>query len=400
MLVFILILILSTLLAFICIFAKYPIIETMLIYDVDIDDKEISINWDDYNFSKTSLKQFENIPFIAFNKNNTDPLYITDMFTYKQLRDKTEIFRVLNDQKTLLLLKKRDSESYEQFENTRKKNVGCPTPVHEKLFRILCKTFKLSENNFNIIKESDINKIDILVYYESMNNPRERLPQQIDFVAYDNINKDNIKYFIPYCRIINHPLDKYFKEYYDPFPVKKCIQIDMILHGKSNTKFEKIKDPKYNFLTIFEHFQQEEDPIIVNTKFNVPGTLWNDKFYLDKDEIEGIPLLKNMLVNMTLQNNVKENGKYKVTDNTKIIARKNISKLTPQCIDATMDGNTCPTFFDKPCEFDEECPFFSEKNIGIGGCRNGLCDMPVGVERIAFTKYKGEPYDKTVFPLK
>jgi hypothetical protein len=46
--------------------------------------------------------------------------------------------------------------------------------------------------------------------------------------------------------------------------------------------------------------------------------------------------------------------------------------------------------WDKPCTKNEECPFYqankSYKNYR-GGCHDGYCEMPLGVERIAYKNY-------------
>lgn len=66
----------------------------------------------------------------------------------------------------------------------------------------------------------------------------------------------------------------------------------------------------------------------------------------------------------------------------------------------TIDGITkkpVPTFWDRRCEKNVECPFYqANKNYSnyYGGCDNGYCSMPVGVDRIAYRLY-----DKRTKPL-
>lgn len=66
----------------------------------------------------------------------------------------------------------------------------------------------------------------------------------------------------------------------------------------------------------------------------------------------------------------------------------------------TIDGVTrkpVPTFWDRRCEKNTECPFYqANKNYNnyYGGCDNGYCSMPVGVNRIAY-----KLYDKRTKPL-
>lgn len=49
-----------------------------------------------------------------------------------------------------------------------------------------------------------------------------------------------------------------------------------------------------------------------------------------------------------------------------------------------------PTFADKPCEKNEDCPFYKANKRypnERGGCISGKCEMPLGVRRIGYTQY-------------
>lgn len=51
--------------------------------------------------------------------------------------------------------------------------------------------------------------------------------------------------------------------------------------------------------------------------------------------------------------------------------------------------------WDGPCQKNDECPFYkSNKNYNnqLGGCKDGYCEMPLGVTRIGYKKYTDEPY--------
>ena len=44
--------------------------------------------------------------------------------------------------------------------------------------------------------------------------------------------------------------------------------------------------------------------------------------------------------------------------------------------------------WDRRCVIDSECPFFAEYgNKYRGGCENGYCMMPTGVQRVGYRKY-------------
>jgi len=54
------------------------------------------------------------------------------------------------------------------------------------------------------------------------------------------------------------------------------------------------------------------------------------------------------------------------------------------------DGNLKETIWDKPCENNEECPFFGKNKhhqIERGKCIDGYCELPVGVKRLSYRKY-------------
>lgn len=58
-----------------------------------------------------------------------------------------------------------------------------------------------------------------------------------------------------------------------------------------------------------------------------------------------------------------------------------------------LDGITkkpVPTFWDRRCELDSECPFYqANKNYPNyrGQCKDGFCEMPIGINRIAYRLY-------------
>ncbi len=62
-----------------------------------------------------------------------------------------------------------------------------------------------------------------------------------------------------------------------------------------------------------------------------------------------------------------------------------------RCVDDPIIKNShiCPNnSWDRPCEVDEECPFFQSGNPALrGGCKDGYCEMPIGVSRVGYRKY-------------
>jgi hypothetical protein len=52
--------------------------------------------------------------------------------------------------------------------------------------------------------------------------------------------------------------------------------------------------------------------------------------------------------------------------------------------------------WDARCKHNSECPFFDSKR-GTGGCNLGYCEVPLGVERVAFKQYEYESNNKGAF---
>lgn len=62
-----------------------------------------------------------------------------------------------------------------------------------------------------------------------------------------------------------------------------------------------------------------------------------------------------------------------------------------RCVDEPTNMNRfiCPNnSWDRPCEVDEECPFYTPGVHKSGGCKSGYCEMPNGVKRVGYRKYK------------
>jgi len=60
-----------------------------------------------------------------------------------------------------------------------------------------------------------------------------------------------------------------------------------------------------------------------------------------------------------------------------------------------IDGTTKSYYslWDKKCNTNDECPFYKANikyNNERGGCKDGFCELPIGIKRLGFMKYDNE----------
>lgn len=376
--------------------------EHMIIYDVSLNSEIININSKEFDLSERTIQKLKKIPFIKVNEYSNINMNITDSYTAWKKKEK--VFKVCEDQKSLLFIKKRDHNAYEHITEMKSKTVGYPTDIHRDLFEIICKVHGITVPK--LIKTNKLEDVDMLIFFESIFN-KKNISEDIDFIAYDKYDIHKLKYFLPFCKIYTTPLNLQFPTYRDKYPVKTYIGFDMVLTGPPKlTDFPKYNpptEPELNFLKMFlESYEVEPFAIEINPNQNVDGKLLNNKFYLKQPYIEGIPITPGTHVIMKNQNIDYENGKY-IASESKIL--ENQKKSEPnykyECIDniKITQQKDCPGVWDAPCKLHENCPFFGIKNNYFGGCVDGYCQMPIGVERVGYRKYKGEPYLPIAFPL-
>ena len=177
-------------------------------------------------------------------------------------------------------------------------------------------------------------------------------------------------------------------------------------------------------LQILEEFADKPDHLFEMER-EVPGFYHSasGKFYATDIEILYIPLKVGTKLKLTKQSMAVQNGVYTVesVDDNSAIFKKEATKQHKS--DVKFDGRykcygdpyianqglcNSPldeigsikrerTYWDRPCEVNEECPFY-QKNTTYpnyrGGCNDGYCEMPVGVKRLSWRLY-----DKSTMPV-
>jgi hypothetical protein len=134
--------------------------------------------------------------------------------------------------------------------------------------------------------------------------------------------------------------------------------------------------------------------------------------------IDNIPMKKGTIILLTAQIRDEENGRYDVTNvkRTQTILQKVTTRKTKAITDNQFDPRyrcydnpdivskglcespfdeqgrrkSKQTYWDRPCEINEECPFYQAnktyKNYR-GGCIDGRCEMPIGIKQVAYRLY-------------
>ena len=416
-------------------YKKPKTIETMLNYDVNIDDTPVYI--------VTESEKYKNIyantiPFVQFDASDkSDSSYVTDTYSYATADAIAKVQTVLDDEKIFLLIKKRDAYSYETLDDMIRnyRIVGYPSQIHKKIFEFICKANEVDISAIKMKETSNLDDVDVLLFFDSLNNIKKITEsynnKNIDFITYDGYNIHLLKFYLPYCKIKSKNLTD-FPGYLDRFPVKTCIMFDMILAGVKY--IPEIGVPlvaESNYMTLHFDFLPEslsvlgrsnkhiltrgskqileqfavavavDDslPITIAPKHAINGYLMDDKFYYDMTHIDGIPLVSGMKIILKEQWNDTENGKYTTSDNPMIFIKTD-TKIDAdtgddsryECIDHPNIKTEliCPTTWDRRCLINEDCPFYQANKKYpnyFGGCESGFCQMPLGIKRTGYRKY-------------
>jgi hypothetical protein len=184
-------------------------------------------------------------------------------------------------------------------------------------------------------------------------------------------------------------------------------------------------------LQILEQFEASPTPFKYVSKSNVPGYYDSNtrRFIVSSSEIDLIPLTEGMYVTLTKQTRADQNGEYTITSvsQNQSVMTKNTTSTTGStnstntastqfepgylCYDhpelsskALCDSMYEPTgalkkkktYWDKPCEKHSDCPFYQANKTYPnyrGGCIDGRCEMPIGIEQVSFRLYDKDASD-------
>lgn len=392
--------VLASILVFMYMFWKHPI-ETMVVYDVDIDATPININSSGFDLSEKAIAKLLQVPFLTLNRQK-DSLYLIDSLS---MPSNHKMLTVVDDEKAFFIMKKRDGVRYETLRGTKKKKIGVPSSSHKRVFELVCRACGIDVSLFEYVETNNLLDCDALLYFESLNNTKKIYNLDIDFIDYEQYDIHKLKHLMPYCKVKTTPLNTYFTDYRDKYPIKTYIAFDFILAGPPEisrfpgAKFGKEAETNFlkmylDFYELYEHFQDMEE---IRAKSNVDGVLLNGIFTMKNDTIDGIPVKAGMKIVMENQDRKIENGIFKSIGDQKLEKRRaKIYDIDYECIEypEIKTKDQCPGTWDRRCQTHEECPFFQANKTYtnyFGGCIDGYCHMPIGVERVGFRQYKSSP---------
>lgn len=391
--------VLASIAILIYIYWKHPI-ENMVVYDVDIDATPLNINSAGFDESQKAIQKLLQVPFLTLNRQEKS-LYLTDSFS---LHSHDKMLTVVDDEKVFLIMKKRDPVRYETLKATKKKKVGVPSEAHKRVFEMVCRACQLDASMFEYIETNNLEECDMLLFFESVNNSPKMYKVDLDFINYEQYDIHKLKHLMPYCKVKTTPLNIYFQDYRDKYPIKTYIAFDFILAGPPEiTRFPNMsfgKEAETNFLKMYldfyelqEHFEMET----ISAQGNVKGFLLNGIFTMESDLIDGIPVRAGVKVVLEHQDRKIENGIYKALEDMKLEKRREkIYDINYECIGSPEinSKDQCLGTWDRRCQAHEECPFFQANKTYpnyFGGCVDGYCQMPVGVDRVGYRQYKSKP---------
>ena len=361
------------------------------------------------------LKDIDHITHdIACADCNATIMSAYEMYT-SALRRK--LLAVLPSEKTLVFIKHRnflvDETMNDVFRTS--KAIGYKDETQKNIITAIAAS--MGYNNVNLVKGGDVEPY-VTCYFETIEEDPISLngsfPQVLDLGAF---SADILRALIPFALIRNKDFSAYVEGYQERYSIKTCISFHNVIVGDESfddAKFaphitelrRKLKvGPElleyYNMLATraVENFLDVFEP-----QHNVHG-FYNshDKtFHIKSHEIEGLPVAKLVHVQLTKQEKPVENGLYRAVDDGRILQR--LSDPDPihddpaayVCVGHPMLVNKeqcirAGGVWDRPCVTNEECPFYQANTTYRnyrGGCIDGSCEMPLGVERIAFRQYK------------
>lgn len=256
--------------------------------------------------------------------------------------------------------------------------------------------------------------IDFSLYFKQLQGKRDSVKTVIAFdtllYGSDIYNSEPPIEFRQILADLENPeMLNYYNQYFDLYDVSKTFM-------KQKNKSIKERGQRQ----VLEQYENAETFATFEMSKNIDGFYdsVNQTFVVNSNMIDKIPMKKGTIITLTAQIRDEENGKYSVTNvkRTQSILQKEKSNKRTVAEDDQFDPRyrcydnpdivskgLCEspfdeqgrrkkksTYWDRPCEKNEECPFYQAnktyKNYR-GGCIDGRCEMPIGIKQVAYRLY-------------
>lgn len=276
-----------------------------------------------------------------------------------------------------------------------------------------------------------------------------------EILEYDQMNIHMLKTMIPSAFTQTLDMSMYISSYKSRFPIRKALCTDNVIattnESALNQNFQIEASTlisniglveKNNFLAMIypyckltldymrkynKYIERREDlPILEQfsqtyiPKRNVDGFFDSrtNSFLIPSGSIDGVPTVSMTYIHLKNQNRNEENGLYEVKSHHVLLKLGGKQKPDDEtderfrCFDNPMIKNKglCESkldengnirnkqlYWDRPCENNDECPFYQANNKYMnyrGGCNDGYCEFPIGVQRLSYRKY--DPKSKPI----
>lgn len=343
----------------------------LLIWKTQINNRKLWIQWEKKydNSWKNICNKIRNVELIE----NTSRLYykylmLMDCYTYVRGNwwYENNILLIIPEKMSLLFVKPRDNYNGNFIDIVKNnKIIGYTEQYTRELIEIIAMSLKITKEQL-IMKKIypyykidnklfDNENIDVLACFNSLTNQSyydQYDPTfKIDFVDYEGMDINILKYYLPFVKLDNISLDIYYNAYKSPFPVKTIISIDLLICGPKEIENDiVVRDTLFsilvkadnidvlNYYTIyFQFFNQtydllrnknnyyqnrdnltileqytSSDYFEISIDYNVEGYYINNEMRLiiNNTQIDNIPLQIGWRIIFINQNNPEENGEY------------------------------------------------------------------------------------------
>jgi hypothetical protein len=269
------------------------------------------------------------------------------------------------------------------------------------MFRIVMKSSRIDAYSFqSVVAASDKTKYDVLCGYFS----KSELERRSDVFDYSYIvDRKILTLYIPFARFQSV---KTFNGYI------MLLQFDKVYLADAKTCHkcgdytpepafaDETVNNVYRMYGLVEPFQNKNNDIHLRVDYPIDITIINTQYVIPKYQIKLETYPGDTLV-LSKQEVPDHNGEYIIvncTDPFCTIRRKTTERPKRLSVGTCLSDTRitieylCKTGdWDSPCVQNKDCPFYNEQT-GQGGCNNGYCQMPIGVQRRGYTKYKGKPF--------